>query len=154
MSGSSRRTSRSRLPRHSNDFDIAVTEASFQSLGLHPSAGSSQYSNQLSAYQASSSQHRRPSYTALDPATTYLQPTYESSNFAVGSSPNPQLRSSTSIYQTPIVPSQPTAMSGPEMRYQLRTPSTTKGIKCSQFLYLHAADVKQLRRTLLQFHVR
>ena len=142
MSGSSRRSSRSRPPRHADDFDLAVTEASFQSLALHPSAGSSQYSHSPSAYQAPPSQYRRPSYAAVDPGTAYLQPTYESSNFAAGSSLNPQLRSGASVYQTPIVPSQLTAMSGPEMRYQVRTPSTTKLVKRLQYLHLYAADVE------------
>lgn len=56
---------------------LSVTEASFQSLGLHETAGA-QHLSVPSSYGPPSSRHRRPSYPRgqLDP--NFVQPQYES----------------------------------------------------------------------------
>jgi len=123
MSGSSRRTTYSRSPRYADNTDIAVTEASFQSLALSPNPGS-QYPASLSPYQSSEPQYRRPSYGRSESSTTYLQSTYDSSSFIAAPSvtfPIVPSQSSqfgnSSPYLTPTVPSHPQAMPPHDMRY-------------------------------------
>jgi hypothetical protein len=113
MSGSSRRTSYSRSPRYADTIDIAVTEASFQSLALSPSPGN-QYPASLSPYQPAEPQYRRPSYGRSEPSATYLPSSYDSSGFIAAPSvafpivpsQGPQF-GNRSPYLTPTVPSQP-----------------------------------------------
>lgn len=84
--------SRSRLPpSHSRrsstrgDHNLSVTQATFQDLSLHETAGTQHLALPL-AYQNSDPRYRRPSYPQSELGTSYLQSGYDPSSYSRASS--------------------------------------------------------------------
>lgn len=134
----------SRSPGHSRrsstrgDHNLSVTQATFQELNLHETAGSHHLSLPA-AYQNPDSRYRRPSYPHSELGTSYLQSGYDPSSYSRASSSgrfiNPQGTSpvptfgipdpdplnfsidpDTTTFAIPQNISDPTLLSRPDMR--------------------------------------
>jgi hypothetical protein len=129
MSQSSRRTTHSRRTRQASSTDIAVTEASFQSLALSPSPSHHSYPAPLSPYQATDQQYRHAPYNRNASSTTYLQagcdPTTisgtPSNSFAIVSRRDQQPTIRSPGFLNSGISSQAHAMPAPDMRYAVAT---------------------------------
>ena len=134
MSGSSRRPPSyppPLRPQDNEDQELAVTQASFESLALTRSVGSQRYQVLLSSYQVPDPLYTQHHFGGIDPSTNYFHP-YGSTNYSIGSPvtfaessqtystagvpPETPLATSTSPYVTDSVSCEPQAMPGPDMR--------------------------------------
>ena len=133
MSGSTRHPSNYSQSLRPQDYeDLAVTQASFESLALTPSVGSQRYQVPLSQYQVSDPIYLQQDFGRTDPSTVYFHPPYGSANYPLGSPTSfvesPQAYSSIGVPTEPALPpptnlyvadsasSEPQAMPGPDMR--------------------------------------
>ncbi|KAF6228150.1 hypothetical protein HO133_007880 [Letharia lupina] len=106
------------------DRNLAVTEASFQNLGLNETAGA-QYQSGPSSYLLPDQRSRRPSYPRSELSSGYLQPDYVSSSYTRAASPASfsALENSTSFGTTLLDPSD----------YQLFSDTGTFSTRASPF---------------------